>query len=38
MDSNYVVMIVVLIIWCGIFLYLLSLDNKIRKLEKKDEG
>ena len=38
MDSNYVVMIVVLIIWCGIFLYLLSLDRKMRKLEKKDEG
>jgi CcmD family protein len=33
MDANYVVMIVVLIIWAGIFLYLFSLDRKVKKLE-----
>jgi len=38
MDANYVVMIGMLIIWVGIFLYLFSLDRKIRKLEKKNEG
>ena len=38
MGSNYIVMLVILIIWLGIFLYLLSLDSKIKKLEKKNEG
>jgi CcmD family protein len=38
MNANYVVMIVVLIIWCGIFLYLLSLDRKVKKLGNKDEA
>lgn len=38
MDANYVVMIVTLVIWVGIFLYLLSLDKKVAKLEKRNEG
>ncbi|MCP4706245.1 MAG: CcmD family protein [candidate division Zixibacteria bacterium] len=38
MDSNYVVMIVTLIIWVGLFLYLFSLDRKVQKLEKKNEA
>jgi len=38
MDPNYVVMVVTLVIWIGIFLYLLSLDKKVKKLENKDEG
>jgi CcmD family protein len=38
MDANYFVMLVVLIIWLGIFLYLYSLDRKIKRLEKRDEG
>jgi CcmD family protein len=38
MDANYVVMIVALIVWAGIFVYLLSLDKKIRKLENRNEG
>ena len=29
MDANYVVMIVVLIVWTGLFIYLFSLDRKI---------
>ena len=35
MDANYIVMIVTLIIWLGIFLYLLSLDRKVHRLEIK---
>lgn len=38
MDSNYVVMIVTLIIWVGLFLYLFSLDRKVKKLEKRNES
>jgi len=34
MDANYIVMIVTLIIWMGLFLYLFSLDRKVKKLEK----
>jgi len=35
MTSNYVVMIVTLVIWVGVFLYLLRLDGKVRRLGKK---
>jgi CcmD family protein len=35
MDANYIVMAVTLIIWLGIFLYLLSLDRKVSRLETK---
>ncbi|MGB7061636.1 MAG: CcmD family protein [Candidatus Zixiibacteriota bacterium] len=35
MTSNCVVMIVTLVIWIGVFLYLLRLDAKIKRLEKK---
>jgi len=35
MTSNYMVLAVTLIIWIGIFLYLLGLDRKARKLEEK---
>jgi CcmD family protein len=35
MTSNYTVMIVTLIIWVGVFLYLLRLDRKVRRLGKK---
>jgi len=38
MDANYVVMAVTLVIWIGIFLYLVSLDNKVKKLEKRNES
>lgn len=33
MDSNYAVMAVTVVIWVGIFFYLMTLDRKIRKLE-----
>ncbi|MBN2226527.1 MAG: CcmD family protein [candidate division Zixibacteria bacterium] len=38
MSANYVVMIVTLVIWFGLFLYVFSLDRKVAKLEKSDEG
>jgi CcmD family protein len=33
MGSNYTVMAVTLIIWVGLFVYLIMLDRKARKLE-----
>ena len=35
LSSNYMVMAVTLIIWVGIFVYLMALDKKTRKLEVK---
>lgn len=33
-NAIYIVMIIVLIVWTGIFLYLLNLDKRIRNIEK----
>ncbi len=33
-NSMYVVLLIVLIIWIGIFAYLKSMDRKIKKLEQ----
>lgn len=38
MNANFIVMIVVLIIWIGIFLYLLGLDKKLKRIENKNES
>jgi len=38
MDANIIVMIVVLIIWVGIFLYLLAIDKRLTRIEKRDES
>jgi len=35
MSSNYVTMMVTLVIWVGVFFYLVRLDRKVKKLEKK---
>ena len=35
MDGNYIVMAVTLVIWLGIFVYLLRLDKKVKQLEEK---
>ncbi len=35
MSSNYITMFVNLVIWIGLFFYLLRLDRKIKKLSKK---
>lgn len=35
MTSNYTVLAVTMVIWIGLFLYLLSLDRKTKKLEER---
>ena len=35
MSANLGVMVVVLIIWLGVFIYLLRLDKMVKELEKK---
>jgi len=35
MSTNLVAVIAVLIIWLGIFLYLVRLDGKVKKLNRK---
>jgi CcmD family protein len=35
MSANIGVMVVVLIIWLGVFVYLLRLDKKVKELEIK---
>jgi len=37
MDANYIVMIVMLIIWGGLFGYLWSIDRKVNRLEQTHE-
>ncbi|MBL0173891.1 MAG: CcmD family protein [Ignavibacteria bacterium] len=34
-NSIYVVMTIVLMVWSGVFLYLLRIDGQVRKLESK---
>jgi len=33
-NAIYIVMIIVLIVWTGIFLYLVNLDKRIKSVEK----
>ncbi len=35
MDGNYIAMIVTLVIWVGLFVYLMKLDKQVKKLEEK---
>jgi len=35
MDGNYITLIVTLVVWIGLFLFLMKLDKKVRKLEEK---
>jgi len=37
-NAIYIVMIIVLIVWAGIFAYMLSLDKRIKKVEKEMLG
>jgi len=37
-NAIYIVMIIVLIVWSGIFSYLFSLDKRIKKIEKESIG
>jgi CcmD family protein len=33
-NSIYIVFVIVLLIWIGIFLYIQSTDNRLKKIEK----
>ncbi len=35
MDGNYVALGVTLAVWIGLFLYLLKLDTRLKKIEEK---
>ena len=35
MDGNYIALIVTLVVWVGLFIFLVRLDRKVRKLEEK---
>ena len=35
MDGNYVALAVALIIWIGLFVFLLRLDKRVKRLEKR---
>lgn len=37
-NAIYIVMIIVLIVWTGIFLYLFNLDKRIKSIEKEING
>lgn len=37
-NAIYIVMIIVLIVWAGIFLYLFGLDKKLKKIEEEIKG
>ncbi len=36
--SIFIVMIIVLIVWIGVFLYLNSLDKRLKQIEKEIKG
>jgi CcmD family protein len=33
-NSIYIVLVIVLIVWAGVFLYLFSLDRRLKNIEK----
>lgn len=37
-NAIYIVMIIVLIVWAGIFFYMLALDKRIKSIEKELTG
>ena len=37
-NSIYIVLIIVLIVWTGIFLYLFNLDKRLKNIEKDVKG
>ncbi|UCG62645.1 MAG: CcmD family protein [Candidatus Zixiibacteriota bacterium] len=36
MDDNYIAMIVTLVIWIGLFLFLIRLDKRVKNIEEKN--
>jgi len=37
MDGNYVVLAVTLTVWVGLFVFLMRLDKKVKKLEERSK-
>ena len=37
MDGNYVALAVTLLIWFGLFYFLMRLDGRVKKLEKRSQ-
>lgn len=37
-NAIYIVLIIVLIVWAGIFLYMLNMDKRIKLIEKEMNG
>jgi len=37
-NAIYIVMIIVLIVWTGIFLYMFGLDKRLKKIEEEIKG
>lgn len=37
-NAIYIVMVIVLIVWIGIFLYLFNLDKRLKGIEKEVKG
>jgi CcmD family protein len=37
-NAIYIVMIIVLIVWTGIFLYMFALDKRLKNVEKEFKG
>jgi len=37
-NAIYIVMIIVLIVWAGIFFYMLALDKRLKSVEKEING
>jgi len=37
-NAIYIVMIIVLIVWVGIFLYMFALDKRLKSIEKEITG
>ncbi|MCU0332901.1 MAG: CcmD family protein [Ignavibacteriaceae bacterium] len=37
-NAIYIVMIIVLIVWVGIFLYMFALDKRLKSIEKEISG
>ncbi len=35
MEGNYIVMVVTLIVWVGLFTFIFGVDKKVKKLEEK---
>lgn len=37
-NSLYIVMLIVLVVWLGIYLYLYRIESRIKKLERKSDS